>query len=132
MEEKVVILKEDGTEDKAAMKKQAIRNFVQDAADKAKRGIKTAWAWTMEHKEDLMWAGAAITGIIAGAKKLSTKTTQDSERYRIDHTYYDPSTGAHWQLRRQLTNGERAELMARRRAGEYTEDILSDMHVLKW
>lgn len=132
MEEKVIILKEDGTEDKAAMRRQKIRNFVQDTAEKAKQSLQKAWNWSMDHKEDLMWAGAAIAGVLAGVKKLTATTTQDSERYRIEHTYYDPSTGAHWQLKRQLSNSERAELMARRRAGEYTEDILSDMRVLKW
>lgn len=55
---------------------------------------------------------------------------RDKERDRIDHTYYDPSTGLHWRLKRKLTNRERIELERRRRDGESVGEILSDMNVL--
>jgi hypothetical protein len=37
----------------------------------------------------------------------------------------------HWDLKRNLTNSERIELMSRKRDGEYTENILQDMRLLK-
>lgn len=131
MEPKIIIVNEDGTEDKAAMKKEQIK----EALVKMKEGVKTfmsdAWNFCKENKEELVVLVPLGLAAATGIKNLKSSTTRDSERQRIDHTYYDPCTGAHWQLKRQLSNRERSELMARRRNGEYTEDILWDMGVLK-
>ena len=83
--------------------------------------------WCKENKEVLLLIGTGV----AGAAKIINKAsaTRRTEEKRIE--YYDPHTGAHWQLKRRLNNAERAELMQRQREGEYTEDILYDMRVLK-
>ena len=83
--------------------------------------------WCKENKEILILAGTGVAGAVKLANKAST--TRRTEEKRVE--YYDPHTGAHWQLKRRLTNDERAELMRRQRAGEFTEDILEDMGVLK-
>ena len=116
--------------DEKAMKKEKIKTALQNGWEKTKKGASSTWQWMKENKEDLAFLVPICLAAATGLKKLKG-TTRDDERYRIDHTYYDPSTGAHWKLRRELSNNERAELMARRRAGEYTEDILEDMRVLK-
>lgn len=130
-DEKIVILKEDGTEDTAAMRRQKIRNTVQNIWDGAKKTAKNAWQFFKDNKEDVIAFGTMATAAIVGIKKITARPQQETERYRIDTTYYDPSTGCHWRLKRQLTNAERAELMYRRRNGEFTEDILEDMRVLR-
>lgn len=131
MEPKIVILKEDGTEDKAAMKKEQIKETLVKVKDGVKDFMSSAWNFCKENKEELVVLVPLGLAAATGLKNLRSSTTRDSERQRIDHTYYDPCTGAHWKLKRQLSNRERSELMARRRNGEYTEDILWDMGVLK-
>lgn len=83
---------------------------------------------------------AAITTAvaIAGVKIVGTKmyrklnpTNAQIERDRIDHTYYDPSSGLHWDLKRRLTNLERSRVDEARRNGTPVYDILKAMKVLK-
>lgn len=83
---------------------------------------------------------AAITTavVIAGIKIIGTKmyrklnpTNTQIERDRIDHTYYDPSSGLHWDLKRRLTNLERSRVDEARRNGTPVYDILKAMKVLK-
>lgn len=130
-EPKIIIVNEDGTEDRNAMRRERIKNSIIKVKGDIKNFMSDAWNFCKENKEELVVLVPLGLAAATGIKNLRSSTTRDSERQRIDHTYYDPCTGAHWQLRRQLTNGERAELMARRRAGEFTEDILEDMRVLK-
>ena len=130
-EPKIIIVNEDGTEDKEAMRREKIKNSLIKVKDGVKDFMSSAWKFCKENKEELVVLVPLGLAAATGIKSLRSSTTRDSERQRIDTTYYDPCTGAHWQLRRQLTNTERAELMARRRAGEFTEDILEDMRVLK-
>lgn len=126
----VVILDEDGNVDEKAMKKERIKESLHKAWEETKKMTSNVWTWVKDNKEDLAFIVPITLAAATGIKKLKS-SPRDDDRYRIDHTYYDPTTGAHWQLRRPLNNRERSELMARRRAGEYTEDILEDMRVLK-
>lgn len=94
---------------------------------KVREKIRAGWEWCVDNKETLILLGTGAGAAINGLSKLSS--TRRTEEKRVE--YYDPHTGAHWQLKRRLTNDERAELMRRQRNGEYTEDILEDMRVLK-
>lgn len=131
MEPRIIIVNEDGSEDKATMRKEAVKNAIHNVVAGTKKFLADTWAFCKDNKEDLIVLVPLGLAAARGVKHLRSTTAQDSERERIDKTYYDPSTGAHWQLKRQLNNDERAELMRRRRNGEYTEDILEDMRVLK-
>lgn len=131
MEPKIIIVNEDGSEDKAAMKREQIKETLVKVKDGVKDFMSSAWRFCKENKEELVVLVPLGLAAATGIKNLRSSTTRDSERQRIDTTYYDPCTGAHWQLKRQLSNRERSELMARRRNGEYTEDILEDMRVLR-
>ena len=126
----VVILDEDGKVDERAMKRQKIKNTLSDVWDRTKKTASDVWGWCKENREELAFMVPVFLAAATGVQKLRGGR-QESERTRIDTTYYDPSTGAHWRLKRTLTNSERAELMQRRRQGEYTEDILEDMRVLR-
>lgn len=130
---KIVILNEDGKVDEKAMRKQKLKQAFDKTAEWTKGAASKAWEFVKdkENREVLVTVGGAIVGGLIGLKKYRSANNAQLERDRIDHTYYDPQTGAHWELRRKLTNDERAELMARRRRGEFTEDILDDMRVLK-
>lgn len=122
---KMVVLDENGNEIKKPFGEQ-----VDEAWDTLKLKTGEAYRWCVGHKEELIGLIPLGLGLIGLAKQLKP-TKQETERERIDKTYYDPHTGLHWQLRRKLTNDERAELARRQRLGEYTEDILERMRVLK-
>ena len=63
--------------------------------------------------------------------KMLKGSAADRHEDRMDKTYYDPSTGLHWDLKRDMNNSERIELSQRKRNGEFVEDILRDMRILK-
>lgn len=108
----------------------AFKQKLDAAWDTTKKAAKNGLQFVSENKEALFTAGTIIAGCVAFFK--GNKTQAERERERIDSTYYDPQTGAHWRLKRCLNNRERMELVRRRREGEYTEDILDDMGVLRW
>lgn len=92
--------------------------------------------WAKEHKKEVAAITTAV--VIAGVKIIGTKmyrklnpTNAQIERDRIDHTYYDPSSGLHWDLKRRLTNLERSRVDEARRNGTPVYDILKAMKVLK-
>lgn len=126
----VVIVDANGNVDEKAMRKEKIKDSLHKAWEETKKTASNVWTWVKDNKEDLAFIVPITLAAATGIKKLKS-SPRDDDRYRIDHTYYDPVTGAHWQLRRPLNNRERSELMARRRSGEYTEDILESMRVLK-
>ena len=131
MDPKFIILSEDGSEDKRAMRKEKIKESLVKAKDGVKDFMSSAWKFCKDNKEELVVLVPLGLAAATGIKNLKSSTTRDSERQRIDHTYYDPCTGAHWQLKRPLSKRERSELMTRRRNGEFSEDILWDMGLLK-
>lgn len=94
---------------------------------KIREMAQAGWEWCKDNKEMLVIFGTGATALVNGVTKLKRSHREDEKK----HIYYDPHTGAHWQLKRELTNAERAELMRRQRDGEYTEYILADMGVLK-
>lgn len=103
--------------------------------DKVKMFMSKRWQETkkfaIEHKEEIIVSIPVVIGVTRSLYKTFRPTVYEQERKRIDHTYYDPSTGIHWELKRKLTNHERAELDRRRRNGEPVIDILKSMKVAK-
>lgn len=113
--------------------------------ERAKGKIDSAKVWCKNRAEDVrVWVSKngvmivqsmpAIIATAAGAFKLYKMvkgSAADRHEDRMENCYYDPSTGCHWKLKHELSNAEQAELMARKREGEYTEDILKDTNLLK-
>lgn len=129
MEEKdFVVLDENGNPIEKSIWEKT-KEKLKEAAPKIKKGAGEAWEWLKDNREELVKFTPFILGAIGLVKSLKPTATQ-TERERIDHTYYDPRTGLHWQLRRPLSNDERMELERRRRLGEDAGDILSSMRVL--
>ena len=128
---RIIIMKEDGKVDKTATAKQQVKEFFGAVGRKTKDALASGWNFVKENREDLVVLVPLGVAAVTGLKKATQKTTTDSERYRIDHTYYDPHTGRHWELRRKMTNYERMELEERQAAGELTGRILESMRILK-
>ena len=113
--------------------------------ERAKGKIDSAKVWCRNRAEDVrVWISQngvaivqsmpAIIATAAGAFKLYKMvkgSAADRHEDRMENVYYDPSTGCRWHLKHEMTNAEQAEFIARKRNGEYTEDILTDMRLLK-
>lgn len=128
---KVIIMNEGGKVDKFATAKQRAKEILGTVGRKSKEALASGWRFVKENREDLVVLVPLGVAAVTGLKKAAQKTTTDSERWRIDHTYYDPHTGRHWELRRKMSNRERMELEERQAAGELTGRILESMGILK-
>lgn len=124
MDERKVVNIEAWVEDIEPTKKEKAKIWIEDKIIASKKFLK-------EHGKETVIT--AITAVEAGVYLYKTlkPTVYEKERRRIDHTYYDPSSGAHYQLKRKLTNKERQELVDRKRNGEKVLDILKEMKVAK-
>ncbi len=130
MEEKIVILKEDGTEDKAAMRKQKIKNVAQNVMDKAGKAAKATWGFIVENKENVTFVlGLAATGA-AALNKLKPTRVEEHRDY-VDNSVYDYVSHQRFYLKRPMRNSETIEYLRRLETGEPAYRILSDMRLLR-
>lgn len=126
MDEKVIVVDENGEPVKETAKEKA-KKFLSQAKEK----VSDVVDWGIENPKEAFAAATGLAGAVFGlTKMLPKKTATQKERERIDTTYYDPSTGLHWELTRKLTNAERARLAESKRNGIPVERILSQMGVL--
>lgn len=126
MDEKIIVVDENGEPVKATAKEKA-KKFLSQAKEKATEIVD----WGVENPKEAFAAATGLAGAVFGlTKMLPKKTATQKERERIDTTYYDPSTGLHWELTRKLTNSERARLAEAKRQGVPVERVLSQMGVL--
>lgn len=113
---------------------EKVHDKIEEVRYKAKVTGENVVTWARENPESavtvLAIAGGAI-GLATKIVKFIRPSAAEMHERRMDKTYYDPSTGMHWDLKRNLTNKDRIEIMDRKRGGEFTEDILRDMRVLK-
>ena len=104
-------------------------------ADKIKAKLRNAKIKTIDfvkrNKREIIVMTPVALGVGKAVVKAVKPTQYEKERKRIDETYYDPKTGAHWELKRKLSNKELERLMARRSGGEDSGTILRDMGLLK-
>lgn len=99
----------------------------------AEEKYSQAKAYVTEHWGEILEAGVVISGsavAVGGIIKAIKPSAIDRHDKKVDRTYYDPSTGIHWELRRKATNNDRMALVRRRRNGEQTEDILRDLRLI--
>lgn len=107
------------------------KEFGRKAKEQAFGAVSKAGNWVVRNKElVVVTAPVLIAGIKSGQSLIVSKRVKD-ERKRIDNTYYDPSTGFHWDLRRKATNADRAEILKRKKLGYETGDILKQLNLLK-
>ena len=107
--------------------------WYEKAARKVKEKAVGAFYWGVDHRVEI---AAVTSGVIAlvGATSTVVRCVKPSavtlHDRRVVRTYYDPSTGMHWDLRRKSTNADRIQLMERRRNGERIEDILKSLRLI--
>jgi len=92
---------------------------------KEKAGRIGEWVCDNPQAAASMVASAAVA--IRAGQSLVVSSRVRREQNRIDRTYYDRSSGHHWQLRRKLTNTDRAVIDRRKKRGDDMFDILSDL-----
>ena len=110
---------------------EKVKIFASKAKDEAKQtGAKTV-RWIEENKELVIVMVPLAGALLKTGQSMLVSHRQTSERNRIDRTYYDPSTGFHWELRRKATNADRAEILRRKGQGQETYTILKQMGLIK-
>lgn len=116
---------------------ERIQNVIDGATDKAvdiydnaKNKAEKVGHWVYENPQATVSIIASIAMLIRSTQSFVVSHRLRSERNRIDKTYYDRSTGHHWQLRRKLTNTDRAVIERRKKRGDDMFDILSDLGVI--
>ena len=73
----------------------------------------------------------AITDLSkVGIKSIAKNQKAKKEYNDREHRIYDPSLHCYWELKRKMTNTEKAMVAVRRRNGEKLSDILFDMRLL--
>lgn len=113
------------------MKKEELKNKFEELKVNASSKVNEAAQWVSDNPEITLCASALIGKFLwefgrAAKRKQDAETTKE-RRSRI----YDPSLGCSWQLKRELSNREMAELKNRIDLGESRYDVLTDMKVLK-
>ena len=87
--------------------------------------------WVLNNPEKII-AGITLGVAVANAtKSLVVSHRKNRERAMIDRTYYDPSTGMHWELRRKATNADRIAIMNGKANGQSIVDILVERKLIK-
>lgn len=110
-------------------KRQAkMETFKRNTIDKAKAFGK----WYCDNKEFTIPVTVAVVGFATkGLGKLSHELAMQREVNHRDLMSWDPRLGEWLELKRKLTNTEKAILDARIKNGESKVNILNDLGVLK-
>lgn len=111
--------------------KDSAREFGRKAWAEAKRFGSNAARFARENKEALIVGAPVAIAAIRSGQSLIVNRRVKQERKRIDHTWYDPRTGMHWDLKRKVSNAERAEILRRRGEGQDAYTILRQMRLIK-
>ena len=107
------------------------KEFGRKAWEQTKSTASKAGRFVSENKEMVaMGIPLAIATVKAG-QSLVVSRRVNKDYHRKDHRLYDPSMGFSWELRRKLTNADRAEIRKRRKAGQDYYEILEELRLLK-
>ena len=104
---------------------------VGQAVDITREKVRDTVHWVANNPEMTVAMVGGAAALIKSTQSLAVNHRVRSERKRIDHTYYDPSTGMHWELKRKATNADRAEILRRKKAGKDTYTILREMNLIR-
>lgn len=87
-------------------------------------------SWAVDNPQATVSIISSIALLLRASQSFVVSHRIKSEHRRADFTYYDRYSGHRWQLRRRLTNYDRAVIDRRKRRGDDTYDILSDLGVI--
>ncbi len=107
--------------------KEKAKNVVNEVSEKTAEAIQ----WGIDNPETVIAIIGATAALVKASQSLVVNHRVRVERNRIDHTYYDPSTGFHWDLCRKATNTDRMQIQARKAKGEDMYHILRDLRLIK-
>lgn len=110
-----------------AIVEEKIKNGVNAVANTVSNGIQ----YGVDHPEVVIAFIGATAALARSCQSITVNRRVKMERKRIDHQYYDPSTGMHWDLCRKATNQDRAEILRRKANGEDMYDILRQLRLIK-
>ncbi len=111
--------------------KTNIEEKLKHGVDVVANTISNGVQYGLEHPEMVIAFIGATATLARSCQSLSVNHRIKTERKRIDHQYYDPSTGMHWELCRKATNKDRAEILRRKANGENLYDILRQLRLIK-
>lgn len=113
---------------------KAVKNTkkkVNQAVDITREKVRDTVHWVANNPEMTVAMVGGAAALIKSTQSLVVNHRVRSERKRIDHTYYDPSTGMHWELKRKATNADRAEILRRKKNGSDIYTILREMNLIR-
>jgi len=111
---------------KAKAKKKA-----DDVVDATKKAAGDAFRWGIENPEKVIAIVGVTATLLKSSQSLIVNHRMRVERNRIDHTYYDPSTGFHWELVRKASNNDRMRIIELKKQGLDTYEILKQLKLIK-
>ena len=117
--------------DSKNIKVETIKEFGRKASTQARYALSQAVIIIEDNKELILASIPVVVALLKTGQSVSVNKRLRKERERIDNTYYDPSTGFHWELRRKATNKDRAEILRRKNNGQDTYTILKQMGLIK-
>lgn len=110
-----------------------IDNFIDGGIDiyhDASKKARKAGTWVVENPQATVSILSSIALLLRASQSLVVSHRLHSEHRRVDYTYYDRHSGHRWQLRRKLTNRDRAVIDRRKSRGDDMYDILADLGVI--
>lgn len=107
------------------------KKVADDAISATRETIVNTVHWVAENPEMTIAIIGGAAALIKSTQSLVVNQRIHAERRRIDHTYYDPSTGMHWELKRKATNADRAEILRRKKNGSDIYTILREMNLIR-
>jgi len=111
--------------------KQKAVEFGRKVKVEASQTATKVVAWGVKNKELVIATIPVVITVAKTGQSWAVNHRVKTERNRINHTYYDPSTGMHWELKRKATNADRAEILRRKAAGQDAYTILRQMNLIK-
>lgn len=111
--------------------KSDVQDKLEHAWETSKNAVNGAVRWGIENPEKVVAIIGVTAALLKSSQSLVVNHRMKVERNRIDHTYYDPSTGFHWELIRKATNNDRMRITELKKQGLDTYEILHQLKLIK-
>lgn len=109
------------------------KDFKENAIDilnSAGRKAKELGEWAVDNPQASVSIITSAALLLRASQSLVVNHRINKERRYQDYTYYDRSNNFRWNLRRRMTNQDRAIIESRKRHGDSTYDILVDLRLI--
>lgn len=103
---------------------------VNDILKTLNSNAQKAFSYITNNPEKVAAAIGATIALCNATKHLQVTHRVNSQNRIKDKTYYDPSTGFRWSLKRKMTNNDRLVITSRKKNGEDVAYILQDLRLI--